>query len=246
MKQKSHIAIIGIGLGLQDMSAQALRNIASAQVLVGGRRQLALFPGHAGEKIIIGKDAAADVKKLKAKLAGKRAAVLASGDPNFYGIAALFYGNFPKEDISVIPNCTAFQAAFARIKEPWDTAVFISVHGRSITALDTIVRSPGTFAVYCDGVNTPAAVAAYLIGKDRLLASCPARVFDSLGTPAEKIFAGSLKQSLRLKNTALSMMIIKNEAARHTAFYRYSRQRFCPSARHDYPARCAACSPGTA
>jgi precorrin-6Y C5,15-methyltransferase (decarboxylating) len=212
MKQKSHIDIIGIGLGIQDLSAKALRHIASAQVLVGGRRQLALFPGHAGEKIIIGRDAAADVKMLKTKLAGRRAAVLASGDPNFYGIAVLFYGNFPREDISVIPNCTAFQAAFARIHEPWDTAVFISVHGRSITALDTIVRSPGTFAVYCDGVNTPAAVAAYLIGKDRLLASCPSRVFDSLGAPAEKIFAGSLKQVLRLKNTALSMMIIKNKA----------------------------------
>lgn len=211
MKKKSHIVIIGVGPGLQDMSVQALRKVASAQVLVGGRRQLALFPGHTGEKIVIGRDAASLVKKLKTKLAGKSAAVLASGDPNFYGIAALFYGNFPKEDISVIPHCTAFQTAFARIKEPWDNAAFISVHGRSPGALDRIIRNPGTFVVYCDGANTPAAVAAYLIEKNRLLASCPAWVFDSLGAPAEKIFAGSLKKIRQLKNTALSMMIIKND-----------------------------------
>ena len=136
--------------------------------------------------------------------------MLASGDPNFYGIAALVYENFPKEDISVIPNCTAFQAAFARIREPWDDAMFISVHGRNMKALDGIVRNPGTFVVYCDGVNTPAAVAAYLIEKDRLLDSCKVWVFDSLGTPAEKIFTGSLKQARQLKNTALCMMIIKN------------------------------------
>jgi precorrin-6B C5,15-methyltransferase / cobalt-precorrin-6B C5,C15-methyltransferase len=206
----SKIVIIGIGLGLQDMSAQALREVASAEVLIGGRRQLALFPRHAGEKIIIGRDAAGLVNMLKAKLRGTRAAVLASGDPNFYGIAALVYDNFPKEAISVIPNCTTFQAAFARIREPWNDATFISVHGRSMKALDSIVRTPGTFAVYCDGINTPAAVAAYLIEKNRLLDSCKVWVFDSLGTPAEKIFAGSLKQALMRKNTSLCMMIIKN------------------------------------
>ena len=210
MKQKSHIAIIGIGLGLQDISDQALRKVASAQVLVGGRRQLTLFPEHAGEKIQIGKDAATLVKTLGKRLNGKSVAVLASGDPNFYGIAPLFYENFPKDDISILPNCTAFQAAFARIKEPWENAVFISVHGRSLSPLCEIVRKPGTFVVYCDGVNTPAAVSAYLIEKDRHLDSCKVWVFDSLGTPVEKIFAGSLKQAQRLKNTSLSMMIIKN------------------------------------
>jgi precorrin-6B C5,15-methyltransferase / cobalt-precorrin-6B C5,C15-methyltransferase len=210
MMQKSHIAIIGIGLGLQDMAAQALGKVASAQVLIGGRRQLALFPGHAGEKIIIGRDAAACVQKLKFKLRGKSVVVLASGDPNFYGIASLFYENFSKEGISVIPNCTAFQAAFARIREPWDGSIFISVHGRAMKALNSIVRTPGTFVVYCDGVNTPAAVAAYLIEKDRLLGSCKVWVFDSLGTPAEKICAGRLKQVRQRKNSALSMMIIKN------------------------------------
>ena len=211
MKQKSHIAIIGIGLGLQDMPDQALRKVAAAQVLVGGRRQLALFPEHAGEKIKIGKDAATLVKTLKKKLSGKSVAVLASGDPNFYGIAAQFYDNFPEEEISVFPNCTAFQAAFARMKEPWDNAVFVSVHGRSLSPLYGIVRKPGTFVVYCDGLNTPAAVSAYLIENDRLLDSCKVWVFDSLGASGEKIFSGSLKQAQRLKNTALSMMIIKND-----------------------------------
>ena len=211
MKQKSHIAIIGIGLGLQDMPVQSLRKVAEAHVLVGGRRHLALFPEHTGEKIQIAKDAAARVKKLKKKLSGKSVAVLASGDPNFHGIAALFYDNFPKEEISVFPNCTAFQAAFARIQEPWDDAVFVSVHGRRINALDGIARKSGTFVVYCDGVNTPAAVSAYLLENDRLLDSCKVWVFDNLGAQGEKIFAGSLMQARRLKNTALSMMIIKND-----------------------------------
>jgi precorrin-6B C5,15-methyltransferase / cobalt-precorrin-6B C5,C15-methyltransferase len=212
MKQKTHIAVIGIGLGLQDMSIQALRKVASAQVLAGGKRQLALFPDHAGEKIVIGRDAAGLIKTLPIKLRGKSVAVLASGDPNFYGIAALFCGCFPKEQIVIIPNITAFQAAFARIHKPWDDTVFISVHGRSITALDRIVLGAGAFVVYCDGINTPSAIAAYLIEKDALLASCKVWVFDRLGMPEEKIFSGSLKKVRGLKSTALSMMIITNDA----------------------------------
>jgi len=212
MTQKTHIAIIGMGLGLQDMSLQALRKVASAQVLVGGWRQLALFPEHAGKKIVIGRDAAELVKALPKKLRGKSAAVLASGDPNFYGIAALFYERFPKDEIEVIPNITAFQAAFARIQKPWNDAIFISVHGKSIAALDKIVRAAGTFVVYCDGVNTPSAVAAYLVEKDRLLESCKVLVFDSLGMTQEKIFSGSLKKAQALKNTGLSMMIMYKDA----------------------------------
>jgi len=209
------LTIIGIGLGLQDMSMRALCKIASAQVLIGGKRQLAFFPAYKGEKIAIGKNAALLVKQLAAKLQGKNAVVLASGDPNFYGIAALFCEQFPNEQIEIIPNITAFQAAFARIKEPWDSVSFISVHGRNIKALDKIVRMPGIFVVYCDTVNTPAAVASYLIEQDSALAKCKTWACDSLGTDKEKITAGALKKMLRVKSSPLCMMIIKNEQCNH-------------------------------
>ena len=137
------------------------------------------------------------------------AVVLASGDPNFYGIAELFYTHFSPEQIRVIPNITAFQAAFARIKESWHAATFITVHGRSLSACDPVIRMPGTFAVYCDGVNTPAAVAAYLLEKDGALGKSAAWVFDSLGSDAEKISAGTLKKMLKAETSSLAMMIIK-------------------------------------
>ena len=62
----------------------------------------------------------------------KRCVVLGSGDPNFFGIARFLMRNLPKERIEIFPNVTSVQYAFARIKEPWDDAVFISVHGRGL------------------------------------------------------------------------------------------------------------------
>lgn len=210
MKPKLSITIVGIGLGRQDISASALRKIAAAQVLLGGSRQLALFPEHGGEKIRIGKDAAMLIKRLSPGLHGKNVAVLASGDPNFHGIASLFYQNFPNDQIEIIPNITAFQAAFARIKMPWDGAAFASVHGRSIRELDALLYAPGSAVVYCDARNTPSAVAAYLIAKNSVLAKSPAWVFDSLGTDGERIISGTLKKMIKVTASPLSLLILKN------------------------------------
>ncbi len=214
MKKKPHITIIGIGMSRKDMSEECQSIACSADILIGGKRLLALFPAHAGKKIPIGKNASALVKKLPARLKDKEAVVLASGDPNFYGIAELFYANFPSGQIKIIPNITAFQAAFARINESWNTATFITVHGRSLAACEPIIRMPGTFAVYCDGVNTPAAVAAYLLEKDSGLAKCAAWAFDGLGTDEEKITSCPLKKMLQIKASSLCMMIIKKEPCR--------------------------------
>lgn len=214
MKKEPCITIIGIGLGRDDLSGRFLRIVESAPVLIGGKRLLSLFPEHTGEKIVIGKAAATLVKNLPKKLQKKKAVVLASGDPNFHGIAALFYEHFPKDQIKVIPNITAFQAAFAHINEPWNSATFISVHGRGITACDAIIRMPGVCAVYCDGVNTPAAVAAYLLEKDSGLAKSAAWVFECLGTDKEKITSGILKKMLQVTASPLSMMIVKKEPCR--------------------------------
>jgi len=145
---------------------------------------------------------------------GRRVAVLASGDPNFFGIASVLYNLFDRQALTILPQATAFQWAFAAIKEPWDEASFISVHGRALRQLDGVLLRSGTSVIYCDGKNSPATVAAHLIARDRLLGACRAWVFDSLGSGHEKIISGRLRDFCRLSTTALSMMIIKNSAAR--------------------------------
>ena len=50
------------------------------------------------------------------------------------------------------------QYAFAKIREPWDDAVFVSAHGRGLPgAVDRIVANDKV-AVLTDEKNTPAAI----------------------------------------------------------------------------------------
>ncbi|MEI6127664.1 MAG: precorrin-6y C5,15-methyltransferase (decarboxylating) subunit CbiE [Pseudomonadota bacterium] len=213
---KAHITIVGTGLCFEDISPRALKVIDGADVLIGGKRQLAMFPGHTAEKIEIKKNAAELVKSLKSKLKDKTAVVLASGDPNFFGIAGLFYKHYPNDQLVVLPNITAFQGAFARIKEPWDSVLFVSVHGRSLSALNRILHENGMFVIYGDHENTPAKAAKYLIERNPDMGACRAWIFESLGSAAEKVRSGNLKKFNNLKTSGLSMMLLKKELSRES------------------------------
>ncbi len=216
--KKNTISIIGMGVSPEDVSSRALAIINAADVLIGGRRQLALFADHPGEKIPIGKNAAGLMKQLKTRLKDKKVAVLASGDPNFFGIANLFYQAFDKKRLEVLPNITAFQEAFGRIREPWDDVQVVSIHGRELKALDALLQGDGTFVVYCDHINTPARVAEYLIEKNPALKRCTAWAFDSLGAENEKTVHGRLEKLRQCADMHLGMVIIKKEPGPGTPY----------------------------
>ena len=215
---KVSITIIGTGLSGEDISAKGMRAIERAHILVGGKRQLSFFSSFTCEKVEVTADISKSIKAWKKKFSGKKVAVLASGDPNFFGIASLFYATFNKEHISVIPNITAFQAAFARIKEPWDHADFISIHGRDIQALQKVIRKKGMFVIYCDGNNTPSKAARYLVEQDNAAGECKTWVFDALGTEKEKVLCCPLENVIKVTTSTLSMMIIKKEHAKQKAY----------------------------
>ena len=114
----------------------------------------------------------------------KRVVVLGSGDPNFFGVGRFLLRNLPKERVEIFPNVTSVQYAFARIKEPWDDAIFVSVHGRGMkTAVDRIIASEKV-AILTDGINTPAVIAKELIARGA--EGYEAWLCEDLGAAAEK------------------------------------------------------------
>ena len=61
---------------------------------------------------------------------GRSVAILASGDPLFYGIGRKLLTQFSKQKIKFLPSPTSIQQACARFGLPWDDAQLISLHGR--------------------------------------------------------------------------------------------------------------------
>ncbi len=204
----SKIYVIGAGVeGQEGFSRRALDLVQGATLLCGGERQLALFPDFSGEKLAVGSNLGQVAERLRQ--AQGRAVVLASGDPLFFGIGRYLLRNLPAERLEFVPNVSSVQYAFAKIKEPWDDAVFVSAHGRGLKgAVDRIVANDKA-AVLTDEVNTPAAIAAELIERGR--DGYAAYLCEDLGSAQEKITATDVKGLLGIKAAPLNVLILIKE-----------------------------------
>jgi precorrin-6Y C5,15-methyltransferase (decarboxylating) len=198
------IYLVGAGIkGWEGVGAKALEVIDKAEVLIGHQRHLDIFPEFTGEKRVLD-DLSLMLDYLKST--DKRVVVLGSGDPNFFGVGRFLLRNLPKERIEIFPNVTSVQYAFARIKEPWDDAIFVSVHGRGLkTAIDRIVAAEKV-AILTDGVNTPAVIARELIARGA--EGYEAWLCEDLGFPAEKFTRTDVKGLVDITASSLNILIL--------------------------------------
>jgi precorrin-6B C5,15-methyltransferase / cobalt-precorrin-6B C5,C15-methyltransferase len=200
------IYLVGAGIeGWEGFGARALEVINEAEVLIGHQRHLDIFPAFAGEKRVLG-DLPAMLDFLKET--GKRVVVLGSGDPNFFGVGRFLLRNLPKDRVEIFPNVTSVQYAFARIKEPWDDAIFVSVHGRGLKgAIDRIVAAEKA-AVLTDNVNTPAVIARELLARGA--DGYEAWLCEDLGLATEKFTRTDVKGLAGLTCSPLNILILIN------------------------------------
>jgi precorrin-6Y C5,15-methyltransferase (decarboxylating) len=198
------IYLVGAGItGWEGFGSKALEIIGKAAVMIGHQRHLDIFPDFAGEKMPL--DDLPEVLEFLKKTE-KRVVMLASGDPTFFGVSRFLLRNLPKERIEIFPNVTSMQYAFARIKEPWDDAIFVSVHGRGMhPAVDKIIAAEKA-CVLTDRINTPAAIAAELI--ERGAEGYEAWLCEDLGLPGEKFTKTPLRGLLDLKPSELNILIL--------------------------------------
>lgn len=198
------IYLVGAGIeGWEGFGSKALEAINSADLLIGHQRLLDIFPDFKGEKQTFS-DLSIMLDLLKST--AKQVVVLSSGDPNFFGVARFLFRNLPKERIEIFPNVTSVQYAFARIKEPWDDAIFVSVHGRGLKgAIDRIIAADKA-AVLTDEVNSPAAIAKELI--NRGAEGYDVHLCEDLGLPTEKFTRTDVRGLVDLPTSPLNLLIL--------------------------------------
>ena len=124
----NYINIIGTGMGHEDMTMFHMKLVKDSDLLIGGKRQLALFPDYSGERVKITGNIPELVLKIKAALPLRRIVVLASGDPLFYGMGSTLARHLPESQLRIHPNVSSLSAAFAKIRLPWQDAKVISLH----------------------------------------------------------------------------------------------------------------------
>ena len=171
-----------IGCDGRPLGPEASQALAAATLVIGAPRHLenAPIPPGAERKELKHLDEALDAVSVRSG----PAAVLASGDPGFFGIVRALRAR--KIEPRVIPATSSVTLAFARLGLDWDDALVISAHGRE-------PRSPGQALAAALAhpkaaiLTAPRTASARDLGAELLAAGKRVYVAECLGTAQERI-----------------------------------------------------------
>lgn len=210
---ENKLYVIGVGAdGASGLTPRSREIVEGAELLVGTQRLLATIPEGSAERWTANPGAAEVLARIEAALDGRTVAVLASGDPGFFGIGKLLVRRLGKERVEIIPHVGSVQLAFARIKESWEDAAFLSAHGRSLEGLVSAVKGSAKVAVLTDETNTPAAIARALLAAG--IDGYRAYLCENLGAPNERVREAGLAELVHMESAPLNVLIlIRRETA---------------------------------
>jgi precorrin-6Y C5,15-methyltransferase (decarboxylating) len=170
-------AVTVIGCDGRPHGPEATSVLAAAVRVVGAPRHLAQLPPGA-ERI--------EIKRLDDALDAicasvGRVAVLASGDPGFFGIVRALRARGVTPE--VIPAVSSVALAFARLGLDWDDALVVSAHGRNPRqALAAALAHPKVAIL-----TAPPNATARALGTELLRAGRKVYVAECLGAPQERL-----------------------------------------------------------
>jgi len=180
------LSIVGIGEdGAEGLSPIARGLIGDAEIVFGGKRHLelakSLIRGAARSWPSPFDGAIPDVLAHR----GRQVCVLASGDPNWFGVGALLAQHVDPSETLSVPSPSAFSLAAARLGWALPEITVVSLHGRQLDLIRPHLH-PGArvLALTSDGEG-PAALARLMsetgFGPSKLT------VLEALGGPHEQI-----------------------------------------------------------
>jgi|WetSurMetagenome_2_1015567.scaffolds.fasta_scaffold05992_5 precorrin-6B C5,15-methyltransferase / cobalt-precorrin-6B C5,C15-methyltransferase len=204
------VILVGLGTGREDLSVKVLQWLERAEVLAGGKRHLDSFSEFGGERILLEAPLENFFERLRSVSERRRTAVLASGDPFFFGIGRRLMGALGKERVIAFPNITSVQALFAGLGESWEDVKVLSLHGgmRSPESSNWLraVRSCSRVALLTDPEHHPGWVARQLL--DAGLGDRSLIVAEDLGLTGENIQQLAPAEAIDRDFSPLNLVVI--------------------------------------
>ncbi len=188
---EGRVAVVGLaGDRAWSLAPPALEALSRASLVAGGPECLRALRGleHSPTVLTIG----GDLAPVLDAIAGHRgrAAVVASGDPGFFGIVRALGARFGPDRLDVHPAPSSVALAFARLGLPWDDALVVSAHGRPLEDAARLAAAHPKVAVLTSPQATPQALGAALLAlgaRHRRATVC-----SRLGRPDEQVAAVDL------------------------------------------------------
>ncbi len=226
--------IFVIGIGYKPLDKRSREIVLKSGTILASGRLLDVFSRYeeydaVKERIRVIDNIGETLNFMKVALSGDQTStitLLASGDPMFFGIGRRSLEDFGKDICEILPDMSSMQLAFARIKEPWDDALLMSLHGGpdpnrrrkleyAVGDIPALSARHQRIGILTDRVNNPSAIAQVLISASdaELLSSLKVYVCAKIGYPDEGVTEGSAYEIAALSFPDPNVVIITNEKA---------------------------------
>ncbi|WP_404390576.1 precorrin-6y C5,15-methyltransferase (decarboxylating) subunit CbiE [Humibacillus xanthopallidus] len=184
------IEVVGVGAsGLESLGAAERRLVESAEVVVGGERHLAMLDERPDRELVPWPSPLLPhLGEVLGGLAGRRAVVLASGDPLVSGIGSTLVEALGPEAVRIRPNLSSVTLARARMAWSAEESEVVTLVGRDLDLLRARLAPGARLVVLTSGADAPSRVAALLVEEG--YAASRLCVLGDLGGPAESRLDG--------------------------------------------------------
>lgn len=180
--------VVGIDAGGLDSLAAPARNlIEQAELLVGGKRHLAMVANDNARKLAW----EFPLDNIVAELTSakdQRVVVLATGDPMSFGIGSTLARHFAPDDMIIHPAPSAFSLAAARLAWPLHACTCLTLHGRPLDLLHHHLLPNRKLLILSHDGGTPAQVAGVL--REAGFGASRITVFENMGAAHEAARTG--------------------------------------------------------
>jgi precorrin-6Y C5,15-methyltransferase (decarboxylating) len=185
VRQAPWLTIIGIGEdGPDGLSAASRAALAQAELVIGPAQHLALLPAISCRTIEWPVPFADGIALLLAHR-GQKVAMLASGDPFWFGAGSSITRNLSPDEWLAHPAPSTFSLAAARLGWPLQETACLGLHAAALEHLRPHLVAGGRILVLLRDGEAVVALATYLVtrgfGASRL------HVMEALGGPRERI-----------------------------------------------------------
>ena len=203
--------IFVVGIGYKPLERRAREIVLSSETILASGRLHEVFSRYeeyetVKDRVKVINNINDTIAFLQSSLLGDEASLitlLASGDPMFFGIGRRAIEDLGKEMVEIIPELSSIQLAFARIKEPWDDALLMSLHGGpdpnrrrkleyGLQDLPDLLYAHNKIAILTDKINNPSVIARTLADAGGDTVAPILYVCEKLGYPDEKITEGTV------------------------------------------------------
>lgn len=197
-KDDFRIHIIGVVSG--ELDRRAVELVQTCDLVVTGNAMLPvlqrILPFSGPSRFAAITPLATAIETIRHTISTGNIAVIASGDPFFFGVGEILLRQFGKEKVIVYPAVSSMQLLFSRLGHSWHDARFISLHGRKERVPFSMILSCPKVCILTDRNRNPSWLAAELL---RIVPPDLHRLYsmsvgEELGGTAERIVTGTLQE----------------------------------------------------